>query len=627
MTIARDSDQPPVQLALPSERRLTFDRLFAGAAARYRSNPAIVAGGSLLSYEEAESWAAGLAGSLRDLLASRIGVADPVVAVALHRSVEFLPALIACWKAGAGFLPIDLDFPDKRVPSIMKDANVAAIITHRYLRRSFRGFGVPVLPVDGAFAIGPGDLPTAARADGIAYVIYTSGSTGKPRGVVVEHRNLVNYVRGVATALGLRPEMRWGAVTSFATDLAYTAIFPPLARGGCVHLIGKELAMNPSELMRYITSWQIDGLKITPSHLAALLAGDSVPLPGSHMVLGGEPLHWSLVDRIAELAPSCTVFNHYGPTETTIGVCTYNTRERPASARESGSVPIGRPLPGVESDVLDEAGRPVLGAGVGELWIGGSAAARGYLHDAELTAQRFVPDPSMPGSNRRRYRSGDIVRRLEDGSLQFVGRNDNQLKIRGHRIEPEEIETIVGSHPDVVACAVVARPGEDGRPPSLQAYVVLGNPDLRLPELRQFVADRLPEHMLPAGWTVMPELPRMASGKVDRKALAVLPPSASPDAVSEGMPADHGDHTVLSDVLSLWREVLGRPAASPDDDFFALGGDSLAAVRLAARLSSLLAQEVPVAMIFMYHSARELVAALAGTTEPAAPVVAESDVA
>ena len=318
------------------------------------------------------------------------------------------------------------------------------------------------------------------RPHNLAYVIYTSGSTGQPKGVCVEHRNIVNYVRGVTERLHLEAGMSYATVTTVAADLGNTVIFPALATGGTLHVISRERAANQARLSEYFARERIDVLKIVPSHLAALQVGKDpeLTMPRRRLILGGESSRLDWIDRLRDLAPACEIFNHYGPTETTVGVLTYHVGPD-VPRTDSGTLPLGAPLPNSRVYVLDEAGQPVSAGVVGELCIGGRGVTRGYLNRSDLTAEKFVPDPFTPEPGARLYRTGDRARSLPDGTVEFCGRMDDQIKLHGHRIEPGEIEAALREQPGVRDALVVAvTDGRGGQ--QLVGYVVPVHSDQRL---------------------------------------------------------------------------------------------------------------------------------------------------
>jgi amino acid adenylation domain-containing protein len=573
----------------------TTEQLVAETASDRGVLPAVRAPGVELSYAELDRSAASLAARVRPLLRD---TAEPVVAVALERSPLFPAAVLGCWKAGAAYLPLDVDLPGQRIAFMLDDANVDAVVTERGTARAFAGFGRPVLAFDEPDdARAPRLPPPIADERRLAYVIYTSGSTGTPKGVAVEHRHLARYVASVTEACRVESGMHWAAVSSFTTDLAHTAVFVPLATGGCVHVLPKPLVMDPGELERYFGSAGVDALKITPGHLGALLAGAARPLPRRLLVLGGEPLPWELVRRIRASGAACAIYDHYGPTETTVGACVYRCDE----AGERGTVPIGRPLRGVEVAIVADDGREAPAGNVGEIEIGGPTVARGYLGASRETGERFVVR-RRDGRPRRVYRTGDLGRVLPDGNIEFLGRADEQVKVRGFRVEPAEIEAALLAHPEVVHAFVSSRTDERGAV-TLVAHVATKSGAVAADELARFLGERLPEHMVPSDFVGIASVPLRPSGKVDRKALAKAAPQHEPE---------DDEATALEQVLvEIYRDVLGNPGLAPSDDFFSSGGDSLRAVEIVARVRDATEADCPVAYVFTRPTPRALAEALA----------------
>jgi len=391
--------------------------------------------------------------------------------------------ILGILKAGAGYLPIDTGYPQERIAFMLSDAGVAVVVTQSGL--------LARLPIDSARAVSldgfdwaDGETPTPAavpvRPDQLAYVIYTSGSTGRPKGVCITHRNIVNYVLGVAERLRLEPGMNHATVSTIAADLGNTVVFPALATGGYLHVISQQRAENQTLLAEYFQRERIDVLKIVPSHLAALQTGphpESV-MPRARLVLGGEASRLDWIARLRAWAPSCEIYNHYGPTETTVGVLTYKVGPELPVTR-SGTLPLGSPLPNIRVHILDASGRPAPIGEQGELHIGGSGVARGYLGRPDLTAEKFIPDPFGSAPEERLYRTGDLARALPDGSIEFCGRVDDQIKLHGYRVELGEIEGALRTQRGVRDAVVRAYDDAAGGK-HLVAYVVPHRPNQAL---------------------------------------------------------------------------------------------------------------------------------------------------
>jgi len=551
-----------------------------------------------ISYGELDTRANQLAQRLR-----RAGVGpDVAVALCADRSIDMVVGLLGILKAGGGYVPLHYEHPKARLASQLETAGVRAIVTQAPLLGRLPEFAGEVICLDRDRAeldAEPADAPAVdVSAENLAYVIFTSGSTGTPKGVEVTHGNVVNYATGIARVLGAdREPLSFGVVTSISTDLGNTSLFGALCSGGTLVLVPPAAAADSGAMARQLLATPVDVLKITPSHVGALIAGgDAGVLPRRTLVLGGERAPWDLIDRVRAIS-NCAIVNHYGPTETTIGSCTFPVPDGPGEFAPA-SVPIGRPIANTACYVLDAGRRPVPIGVPGQLYIAGAGVARGYAGDPALSAERFVENPFASG---RMYDTGDLVRRLPDGALEFLGRADEQVKIRGYRVEPGEVESALRAHPQVrEAAAVVQHP--EGHEARLVAYCavdgVIGQQDLRT-----HLADWLPEYMLPHAIVVLDALPRTPSGKIDRLELP------DPDTVGH----DDGEYIAPSTpmeeaVASIWAQVLGMPRVGVEDDFFSLGGHSLLATQVVAQVRSDFAVDLPLHSLFTYPTVASLTA-------------------
>ena len=468
LQLLRQLDPPA---ALPAAKCL--HALFEEWAARVPERTALVLGAQQLTYHELNARSNRLA---RHLLA-RGASPEARVAICLERSAEMVVALLAVLKAGAAYLPLDPEVPRERMASMLTDGGARLLISTGSFTDGLREGHWSRVALDteaeAILARRDDDLHLAADPGSLAYVIFTSGSTGRPKGVAVEHRQLFQYVQAILLRLDLPEGASFATVSTLSADLGYTAVFPALASGGCLHLIAADLATDPPRLAARFAAQPVDVLKITPSHLEALLLSASGRdlLPRQRLILGGERLTWELAERIGALSPTCEVFNHYGPTESTVGVCTYRVGSR-FEAEPAGTVPIGRPLAHAQIHVLAGSGLLAPLGALGEIHLGGAGLARGYLDDPVLTADRFVPDPFGPEPGGRLYRTGDRARWLPSGDLEFLGRVDDQLKIRGFRVEPGEIEAVLERHPAVARASVIGREAATGEL-GLAAYVMV----------------------------------------------------------------------------------------------------------------------------------------------------------
>ncbi|APR75501.1 Malonyl CoA-acyl carrier protein transacylase [Minicystis rosea] len=559
--------------------------LFEAQVDRTPDAVAVASGHEVLTFDALDRRSNQLARRLRAL-----GVGpDVVVAFCLGRSIETIVAILGILKAGGAYLPLDPTHPAPRLAELIEAAGARAIVT--IVR--FAGVlpaHVAKVTIDGdALAAESGTrIASGATPASLVYVLFTSGSTGKPKGVAVEHRNLVTYVRSVAAALDLPAGARYAHVSTFAADLGNTVLFPPLCLGGTLHVIPEALTTDPARLGAYFEEHAIDCLKIVPSHLAALLAGPRPErvLPRKRLVLGGEASTWELVDRVMQLSPGTRVLNHYGPTETTVGVVVHAvTAERPATP----IVPLGRPLAGARIYVVDAALRPVPIGVPGEVLIGGAGVARGYLGRPDLTAERFLRDPFSDDPEARVYRTGDRARLLADGSLLFLGRTDFQIKIRGFRVEPGEIEAAVRAVVPGHEVTVIVR----GTGAEAQLAAFIAGEGIDTAAVRSALAARLPEHMIPLSITALPALPLTPNGKIDRRALAERIASRD-DSEDHVAPEGHVEEMLAA----IWCDVFGRDRIGVHERFGDLGGHSLLAIQIIARVCEAFRVDIALRALF-----------------------------
>jgi amino acid adenylation domain-containing protein len=585
--------------------RETYHALFEQQAARSPESPAVRDAGGSLTYAELNGRANALAARLRELGVGR----NDAVGMCTHRSIESLVAVLGILKAGGAYVPLNFDHPEARLLHQLTETGARAVVAEPDLADRFSSFGGEVVTTEPAQSDAPNPEHTGDGGD-LAYVMYTSGSTGLPKGVEVTHANLVDYSLTVVDRLGLAHDsaLDFAVVSAISTDLGNTSIFPALLTGGCVNLVAPDTAMDPEAFSSVMREWGVDVLKITPSHLGALLAGsDSADvLPRRLLVLGGEALPWQLARDIAARSASLEVVNHYGPTETTVGVCTF-ALGTDVDAWHPRTVPIGRPLANAAAYVVDEAGDVVPPGVAGELLLGGAGVARGYVGRPDETAERFVADRFGEGNV---YRTGDRARCLPDGSIEFLGRFDDQLKIRGYRVEPGEVEAALGRHPAVKQAAV--RAVEDGTGTArLVAYAVTRSP-VAGEELHAFLAESLPDYMIPSAFVSLDALPLTASGKVDRLA---LPDPGSLDADREASyVAPRND--VEAEIARIWSELLGVERVGVFDDFFELGGHSLLATQVIMRVRRVYG-DVPLQAMFMAPTPAGLAEVIQASGTPA----------
>lgn len=553
-------------------RQPRVHELFATRAATQPDRTAVVSGAARISYAELERRANGLAHFLCDR-----GVGShSVVMVHLERSIDTIIGLLAIWKAGAAYLPVEPTVPDSRVAAFAKEAGCTMVLTSE--RDLPRFAGQPVIAV--TVAVGadfPATAPEVAVEDtDAAYVIYTSGSTGTPKGVVVEHDSLTYLCGELVDRYGITPAdrvLQFGAL-SFDTSIEQITV----ALAGGATLVLPDHAWAPSELSGKLREHGVTVMDLTPAYWRGFLSeleAAPVELPVRLTIVGGEAVRAEDCRAALALMPGVRLVNAYGLTETTITSCVGELTEDVLPAR--GAAPVGPPLPGSFVYVLDEDLRPVGPDERGEIYIAGRGVARGYLAESARGQDRFVANPFVAESGARMYRTGDLGLWTKDGNLEVVGRIDRQLKIRGFRVEPGEIEATLAAHDDIanVAVTVFERNGQR----QLAAYYT-GAKSLPVKDLREFTGRYLPDYMVPAVFVSLPELPLKVNGKVD---LAALP--APEVAVDSGPEQDDAPVDLFErGVARLWRQVLKVDRVRPDDNFFELGGNSILAAELLAKV-------------------------------------------
>ncbi|MHC3475579.1 amino acid adenylation domain-containing protein, partial [Streptomyces sp. 7R007] len=566
--------------------------LIAGWVERAPDAVAVIDGDVWVTYGELDARANRLAHYLR---AQGVGP-EVVVGLCLTPGVEMLVSVLAVWKAGGAFLPLDPVYPVERLEFMLADSGVVVVLGSEELLGDLPVGAARVVAVDDAVTAGvvsgmPSAVPdVAVLADQLAYVMYTSGSSGRPKGVGVSQGGLLNYVVWAAGEYGVVAGGVGGVLhSSLSFDLTVTSVVVPLVSGAAVCVAGGGGVKGLSQVLA--GGGRSAVVKVVPGHLpvvAGLVPAGVLEGCAGRWVVGGEALTGSVVRSWWRAAPGSVVVNEYGPTETVVGCCSLTVVE----GDEVGDVvPIGRPIANMRMFVLDDTLQPVPTGVAGELYVAGAQVARGYLGRSGLTSQRFVADP-FAGDGSRMYRTGDVVKRSGDGNLVFVGRADEQVKIRGFRIEPAEVQAVVAAHGGVGQAAVIAREDVPGDR-RLVAYVVAAEEPVEgdlAALVRSYAADRLPAYMTPSAVVVLDALPVTVNGKLDRRALP------APDrAALEG----RGPSTPVEEmVCSAFAEVLGLEQVGVDDDFFALGGHSLLAVRLVSRIRAVVGVELGIREVF-----------------------------
>ncbi|AFZ36193.1 thioester reductase domain protein [Stanieria cyanosphaera PCC 7437] len=646
------------QTNYPQDR--CIHQLFENQVTKTPDNIALVWEGKQLTYIELNQKADQLANYLK-----KQGVKpNTLVGLYLERSHLAIIGLLGILKAGVAYLPLDSALPTEGLTFRLQDAGVSILLTQHSLLTTISSSTEQIICLDTDWETiaqtKPDNLPTTVTPDNLVYAIYTSGSTGTPKAVAIQHRQLVNYFYSIVERFNLSENATFATVSTLAADLGNTMLFPALGTGGCLHIISQETASDPQAFTNYCQSYPIDYLKIVPSHLSALLTSASKVgfLPQKQLILGGEASNWELIAKIKQQKPNCQIFNHYGPTETTVGVLTYEVksetektgRRRDWETRRLGdeenifaanqkispyrysssistTVPIGKPLPNTQVYVLDEKLQPVPLGVPGELYLGGTQVSQGYFNRPELTKEKFIPNPftvtsrdvpwnvctpviSISSSAPLNpciltpilYKTGDKVRYLPDGNLEFLGRIDRQVKIRGFRIELEEIESKLRQHPDLQSVVVTATENSLNHQ-RLIAYIVT-TPQFRLrhhnqetaiaSELRNFCVTHFPEYMIPSAFVVLKALPLTANGKIDYQALP-NPEQHRPELKQIYL----APRSLLEKQLAeIWQEVLGLEKIGIHDNFFELGGHSLLITQLLAKVRNAFKVDLPLKDLF-----------------------------
>jgi len=579
---------------------------------------ALVAAGRTLTYGEFEQATRSLAARLR-----HAGVGDEsLVAVYLERSVELVVALHAVMRAGSAYVPLDPTYPAERVAYMLADAAAPVVLTSEALWARFPTKGSPrPIWVGAADETGVATeslgRPRVDHGQRAAYMIYTSGSTGRPKGAVNTHAAILNRLQWMQAVMPIGPEDRVLQKTPFSFDVSVWEFFWPMMAGATLVVAEPEAHRDPTRLIDLIVQERVTTVHFVPSMLRAFLNAEGVSRCSSlrRVICSGEELSRDLVDQFHATFAQTELFNLYGPTEAAVDV-TWHRCER----GETGPVPIGRPIANLETVVADARGQ-LLPVGVpGELLLGGVGLGRGYHGRPELTAERWVPHPSSTHPGTRLYRTGDRVRWREDGSLEYLGRLDFQVKLRGLRIELGEIECALRDHAAVADAAVVMRTDEVAS--RLVGYVVGRGDEVDSAQLATWLGQRLPDYMVPTAWVALPALPLSPAGKLDRRALPA-PPRGQPSGTTDEAPVGPME-TLLA---GLWRDLLKVPVVGRTDNFFALGGDSILALQVAARAANAGVQ-VPAQAVFSHQTLADLalVATASRTDTAGAATAAEGPV-
>ena len=578
--------------------------LVADRAALAPESTAVVHGDRQLTFRELNE----RANQLADYLAKKSIRKDVPVGICLKRSLELTVALLGVMKAGGACLPLDPDYPDERLAYMLADSHAPVLLTQPGLLPRLGVAKPEVVHFRSDWKILEGcSSENAARPSdpsSLAYVIYTSGSTGEPRGVMLEHRGLVNHHVAAIKLYDLRCSDRTLQFSSLSFDIAIEEIFPTWIAGGTVVLRTQEMPLAGSDFLQWIHQSRITVLDLPTAYWHELVCaltetGEKLPPSLRLLIVGGEKASASAFSSWAKCGGGRIRWvNTYGPTEASIIVTSY---EPDPAQPIPESLPIGRAIANTRLYILDEQRKPVPAGASGELYISGLGVARGYLGRPELTAKKFIIDPFTSEQGRRMYRTGDLVRSLEDRNIEFLGRADFQVKIRGFRVELGEIETALEKYPGVASAVVVAH--ESNGEKRLAGYVIATDPKPSGPELSKYLKDRLPEYMVPADFVFLETMPLTPNGKVDRRALPT--PQASTERGADFVAPRNEFESIMT---RQWEQVLGKRSIGMRDNFFEIGGHSLAAARLMGMVGKEFGKKLLLTDLLQAPTIEELVA-------------------
>ncbi len=612
---------------------------FEEIAAQSPDETAVIFGDATLTYAELNRRANQLAHFLR---AQNVGV-ETRVGISMHRSFEMLVAILGVLKAGAGYVPLDPAVPAERLSYMIADAQLALTLTQERFRETLAPHGVPLIALDTDWPrIAPyaDTNPSAAPfADSLVYVTYTSGSTGRPKGILMTQRPLLNLLGWMLRTTHLPPRACTLQFASFSFDVSFQDIFSTLLSGGTLLLISEAQRQDLAGLAGLLDRHGVHRIFLPAVALQQLAVGfcaGKFPCKELRKIISGSEqlVITDAIRRMFTALPECRLHNEYGPSETHVVTELAMPESLDAWVKRPA---VGKPIANTQIHILDPLGQPAPIGKLGELHIGGAGLARGYLGREELTGEKFIPDPfsSKPGA--RLYRTGDQARWLPGGDIEFIGRLDLQIKIRGYRVEPGDIETALERHPLLRETCVIARDADDGGK-RLIAYLVAQSrgadapsatrpPDApsgeaNVTDLRAFLADKLPDYMIPSAFVFLPALPLNANGKIDRAALPA-PDTARPTlATAFAAPVSDTEQFLAA----TWREILHLDRVGVRDNFFDLGGDSVLLVQIHERLETHLRRAVPITALFEHPTIAALAQHLAGDGSHAAarqPTIAD----
>jgi amino acid adenylation domain-containing protein len=522
---------------------------------------------------------------------------DIVVGIFVERSLDMMVGLLAILKAGGAYLPLDPAYPADRIAFMIEDSGMALVVTQSQLLTALRGNGITAICIDTDWDVAPEcteDAGSELSSDNLAYVIYTSGSTGRPKGVRISHRAVVNFLTSMTAEPGFNATDVLLAVTTLSFDIAALELFLPLAVGARTVIASREATLDGAQLGQLLALSSATVMQATPASWRMLIDAGWSGDPRLKILCGGEALTRDLADQL--LARSASLWNMYGPTETTIWSAVHQV------TAEEFPVSIGRPIANTQMYILGPHLHPVPIGAPGELHIGGTGLARDYWNRPELTAQKFIPDPFSAAPRARLYKTGDLARYRPEGAIECLGRLDHQVKMRGFRIELGEIESVLRECPRIKECIVVVREDSPGDKRLVAYYIGLDSPGPSVGELRLYLQQRLPQHMVPSVFVSLEVLRLTPNGKVDRRALPI-PDGTRPDlATGYRLPSDE----IENKLTAIWQQILRVQDIGAEDNFFDLGGHSLLMVQMHSAIRMNFALDISVMDLFRCPTVRRL---------------------
>ena len=602
MLTSREKQQLLIEFndtAVSYPRDKCISTLFEEQAAKTPHATATFFDGQKLTYKELNEQSNRLAHYLK----KKCVKIDTLVPICIERSAEMIIGILGILKAGAAYVPIDPDYPLERIKYMLEDTGATIVLSNKASGLKATGsLNIEVIELDTASKMlqscSSENMVICRSPQQLAYVIYTSGSTGKPKGVMVEHRALADHCHGLIKSAGLEECGSFALFSPLVFDAGHSIIYTAFLLGAALHIMPKRLIMESDLLKAYFYKHEIDCIKIVPSLWLSFANENNLIVPKKAMIFGGEVFSKSILDHLARSNYQGNIFNHYGPTEATIGKCIHKVNLK----KKYATIPIGKPFSNTSLYIVDQYFQLSPVGIAGELYIAGEGLARAYLNEPDLTAQKFIADRFSPVPSTRMYKTGDKARWLPDGNIEYLGRIDQQVKISGHRIEPGEIESVLGEHPAMQQAVVMAREDAPGDK-KLVAYYVLraGYHKQDVGNLRRFLSESLPDYMVPAIFMMIKTMPLTSNDKVDRKALPV-PAQYDQEQRTVVAPRD----VIEIKLVKIFRECLKNPAIGVTDNYFDMGASSMQAYQIFAIIKKSFGTQLPMSVLFRAPTIEQL---------------------